>query len=61
MKINQRLWTEKYIQHHFKLMLSNIRGSHPAVFCKKKVLLKILQNSLENICARFYFLTKLQT
>ena len=47
MKINQRLWTEKYIQHHFKLMLSNIRGSHPAVFCKRKVLLKILQNSQE--------------
>ena len=28
------------------------------VFYKKKVLLKILQNSQENICARVYFLIK---
>ena len=36
------------------------RCSHPGVFCKKKVFLKISQNSQENTCARVSFLIKLQ-
>ena len=30
------------------------------MFCKKDILIKISQNSQENICARFSFLIKLQ-
>ena len=36
------------------------RSSRPKVFCKKKVFLKISQNSPENICARVSFLIKLR-
>ena len=36
------------------------RSSHPEVFCKKKLFLKISQNSQENTCARVSFLIKLQ-
>ena len=36
------------------------QSSHPEVFCKKKVFLKISQNSQENTCARVSFLIKLQ-
>ena len=44
----------------FWILLSLLFGdSHPKVFCKK-ILLKILRNSLENTCARVSFLIKLQ-
>ena len=39
--------------------LEKYRNSRPGMFCKK-VLLKISQNSQENICARVSFLIKLQ-
>ena len=41
------------------LQIVLLRNSCPVMFCKK-VFLKFLQNSLENICVRVAFFTKLQ-
>ena len=48
-------------EHHMEKNVFFIgRCSHPEMFCKKKVFLKISQNSQENTCARVSFLIKLQ-
>ena len=43
-----------------KLLVNNLQKQPLDVFCKKKMFLKILQNSQENTCARVSFLIKLQ-
>ena len=44
----------------FGFCFSRAQKQTPDVFCKKKVFLKISQNSQENTCARVSFLIKLQ-
>ena len=45
----------------FLCKIFEISEAPPEVFCKKKVFLKILRNSQENVCARVSFLIKLQS